>query len=220
MDNPACLTVLNATDEVLATALQYTRGLVTELSPPVLREHGLAASLKWLGEYMRKHDIEISVTVPEEELALPEAQAVLLFQSVRELLMNARKHSGTNAARVQMEWHAEGLMIEVSDEGRGFNPTIASSTTDLTPLSSKFGLLSIRERMAAIGGDLMIHSAPELGTTAVLRLPLSKVPFPQSPPELIAKPVAGPRRSLGTGKITVLLVERSCHATARTPEHP
>ena len=80
VDNPACLTVLNATDEVLATALQYTRvGLVMELSPPVLREHGLAAGRKWLGEYMRKHDMEISVTVPEEELTLPKNQAVLLF---------------------------------------------------------------------------------------------------------------------------------------------
>lgn len=208
VDNPACLTVLNATDEVLATALQYTRGLVMELSPPVLREHGLAASLKWLGEYMRKHDMEISVTVPEEELTLPEDQAVLLFQSVRELLMNARKHSGTNAACVQMEWQAEGLKIEVSDEGRGFDPTTASSTSDITPLSTKFGLLSIRERMTAIGGDLMIQSAPVLGTTAVLRLPLSQVPFPEPRPELIVKPaVAGPRRPLGTGKITVLLVD-------------
>jgi len=207
VDNAACLAVLNATDEVLVTALQYTRSLVTELSPPILREHGLAASLKWLAEYMHRYEMEITVILAEEELALPEDQAILLFQSVRELLMNVRKHAGTNAARVRMEWHARGLEIEVSDEGRGFDPVMAGSSTDASSPSAKFGLLSIRERMAALGGALVITSAPKLGTTAVLTLPLVKVSFPELKAELTAPAAARLPRAAKADKITVLLVD-------------
>lgn len=207
MDNTACLAVLNATDEVLMNALQYTRSLVTELSPPILREHGLAASLKWLAEYMRRYDMEITVILAEEELALPEDQAILLFQSVRELLINVRKHAGTDAARVRMEWDVDGLEIEVSDEGLGFDPMMASSSTDAALPSSRFGLLSIRERMAALGGALVITSAPKLGTTAVLTLPLVKVPFPELRSELVPPASARRPRSPKAEKITVLLVD-------------
>src|SRR6185437_6664309 len=73
--------VMKETDEVLSEALKYTRTLVAELSPPVLRDHGLAAGLKWIGEYMKRYNLAVTVTVPEEEPKLPEDQAVLLFQS-------------------------------------------------------------------------------------------------------------------------------------------
>ena len=56
----------------------FTRTLVTELNPPILREHGLAAGLKWLTESMTKHDLVVSVTV-EDNVDLPDDHAVLLF---------------------------------------------------------------------------------------------------------------------------------------------
>ena len=89
------------TEEILNKALTYCRTLMAELSPPVLRDQGLPAGLKWLGEYMKKHQIAVTVTVPEQDDAiLREDQAVLLFQSVRELLMNSSKHAGTGEAAV------------------------------------------------------------------------------------------------------------------------
>lgn len=96
---PACLDVMSKMDDILTEALTYTRTLVADLSPLVLRDHGLAAGLKWLGEYMKKHQITVTVTMPEKDnLRLPEDQAVLLFQSVRELLINSSKHAGTGQA--------------------------------------------------------------------------------------------------------------------------
>jgi signal transduction histidine kinase len=151
--------------------LKYTRTLVTELSPPVLRDHGLPAGLTWLGEYMQKHDVTVTVTVPDEELQLPENQTVLLFQSVRELLINSSKHAGTREATVAME-HSDGLLrIEVRDEGVGFN-LAAVGKASAEGVSSKFGLFSIGERMRALGGSLEIESVPGKGTTATLILPL------------------------------------------------
>ncbi len=168
---PAAVTSILEAETVLTDALKYIRELVTELSPPVLRDLGLPAGLQWLGEYMRKHDLQVTVTIPEEKLTLPEEHVVFLFQSVRELLINSSKYGGTGEATVTME-HGDGLLsIAVRDEGTGFN--LAEDAEPSTgSMSSKFGLFSIRERMRALSGWLEVVSAPARGTTAILRLPL------------------------------------------------
>ena len=173
--NPALIELLKQLDEALSQALRYTRTLVAELSPPVLRDYGLAAALKWLSEYMQKLSMTVIVNVPESsELTLPEDQAVLLFQSVRELLINCYKYAGTSRATVTLQKREGQLRIEVRDEGVGFDPTAATPTELPTGgLSSKFGLFSIRERMTALGGALDMRSAPGQGTSATLILPIS-----------------------------------------------
>ena len=168
---PACAKLLHETDALLSEALTYTRTLVAELSPPVLRDHGLPKGLKWLGEYMQKHDMAVTVTMMEEPLKLPDDQALLLFQSVRELLMNAWKHAQTDTAEVTMDMQDGRLRIEVRDHGQGFNVATAE-THPATGLAAKFGLFSIHERMKALGGSFTIESAPGQGTTARLTLPL------------------------------------------------
>lgn len=174
---PACLDVMKKIDDIFSEALTYTRTLVADLSPPVLRDHGLTAGLKWLGEYMRKHQITVAVTVPETDaLKLPEDQAVLLFQSVRELLINSSKHAGTREADVRLERYDGQLRIEVRDQGVGFDLAAAAAAAG-TPsggISSKFGLFSIQERMRALGGTFEVQSALGQGTTATLSLPLAR----------------------------------------------
>ena len=171
-DAPASVDMLKQVDEVFTEALTYTRTLVTELSPLVLREQGLAAALRWLGKYMKKHDMAIAVIVPNEDgPPLLEKEAVLLFQSVRELLMNCWKHAGTGQATVTMAWEAEVLRLEVQDQGIGFESAAAKTST---VLSSGFGLFNIQERMKALGGSLEIESAPGLRTSCILTLPLAK----------------------------------------------
>jgi PAS domain S-box-containing protein len=172
---PACENILKKVDDILSEALTYSRTLVAELSPPVLRDHGLIASLKWLAEYMKKkHEHTVTVIVPDDpRLNLPEDQRVLLFQSVRELLINSAKHAGTGRASLTMEKRADHLRITVKDEGTGFDlAAVAEAGVPSGEISSKFGLYSIQERMRALGGSFTIHSAPRQGTIATLILPL------------------------------------------------
>jgi signal transduction histidine kinase len=172
---PALIELFKQLDEALSQALRYTRTLVADLSPPVLRDYGLAVALKWLGEYMRKLSMTVTVTVPESsEFTLPEDQAVLLFQSVRELLINCSKYAGTGTATVTLERREAELRIQVRDEGVGFDPAAAGAAeTTAAGVSSKFGLFSIRERMTALGGSFDMQSAPGKGALATLILPLS-----------------------------------------------
>ncbi|MDK2745427.1 MAG: response regulator [Nitrospira sp. BO4] len=171
---PAVAKILDETDAVFSDALQYTRTLVAELSPPVLRDNGLVAGLKWLGESMReKHGIAVTVTMSDDSrLRLPEDQTLLMFQSVRELLINSWKYAGTGAVAVSLE-HSDGVLrITVSDNGPGFDLAAALAGTSSGAVSSKFGLFSIRERMKALGGSFEVHSGAGQGTKATLVLPL------------------------------------------------
>ncbi|MDI3463798.1 MAG: hypothetical protein OJF50_002619 [Nitrospira sp.] len=165
-----CAEVIKETDEVLSDALKYTRTLVAELSPSVLRDHGLAAGLKWVGEYMKRYNLTVTVTVPEEEPKLPEDLTVLLFQSVRELLINSSKYAGTGQAAVTLEQRDDQVLIEVSDQGVGFD--LAAVEGASRESSSKFGLFSIRERMKSLGGSFDFESAQGQGTKAILSVPL------------------------------------------------
>lgn len=175
--SPACEKALKRVDDILSDSLTYSRTLVAELSPPVLRDHGLAAGIKWLAEYMKKrHELTVTVRVPEEDLKLPEDQRILLFQSVRELLINASKYAGTGEATVEMIQSENQVRIEVRDQGAGFDLTAdaAAAGTPSGGISSKFGLFSIRERMRALGGSCVIESAPGEGTRATLNLLLAQ----------------------------------------------
>jgi signal transduction histidine kinase len=123
---------------------------------------------------MKKHDMTVQVDVREEPaLSLPEDQCLLLFQSVRELLINVWKHAKTGHAMVRLEERDGQLRIEVRDEGVGYEASVGAAPAEPSGLSSKFGLFAIRERMKALGGSFELKSLRGQGTTATLTLPLS-----------------------------------------------
>ena len=172
---PACLDFIRESEEALTEALTYTRTLVADLSPPVLHDFGLPAALGWLGQQMERHQLKVATRVaPDVPVKLPTDRALLVFQSVRELLMNIAKHSGTGEACLSVDQSAGYLRIEVRDEGKGF--TVDPETCP----STKFGHFSIRERMGALGGTFNVESAPGKGTTATLTLPLADEPPAES----------------------------------------
>jgi CheY-like chemotaxis protein len=167
--NPYLKTTLRDADELLHQSLDYTRSLVSELTPQALYERGLGPALQWLGDQMRRQKVlNVEIVLDAPELALPEADSVLLFQSIRELLFNVLKHGQTDRASVSMRYAQDVLTITVSDQGRGFDVSRLRDDP-----SDRFGLLSIRERMTALGGTLDLQSEPGKGTVASLCLPFT-----------------------------------------------
>ena len=160
--------VLKVTDQALA----YTRTLVSQLSPPMLDEGGLPMALRWLAEQMQQRGLSVSVRLNSEIPPLPKDHAALLFQSVRELLINCSKHAGVHCATVILEQITDSLHIRVSDQGHGFDPSELSMRTRPTNTAPSFGLYSIRERMRALGGRFELQTAPGKGTTTTLVFPV------------------------------------------------
>ena len=108
-------------------------------------------------------------------MRLPLSCTILLFRSVRELLINVAKHAAVKQATVRLTCDKGLLQIMVRDES-GFDlaasagPPLAGTGS---VLSSKIGLLTIRERMKALNGRFDFVSAPKQGTTATLTLPIA-----------------------------------------------
>ena len=161
--HPACA-VLQEADQLIDQSLTYTRTVVAELMPPTLRQFGLAAGLRWLGERMEQQGLLVNVDVPAAAPPLSEDHTTMLFQCVRELLFNVLKHAGTDRASVTMTDDGQGkLEIVVHDDGVGCDPVaIRESRAD------KFGIFSIRERMEAIDGWMELESRLGAGTTVTL----------------------------------------------------
>jgi signal transduction histidine kinase/ActR/RegA family two-component response regulator len=162
-------TSLSKADELLEESLAYTRSLVAQLSPHVLHQFGLIKALQALAEHMSTQGLTVNVETEREYVALPENHAVLLYQSVRELLFNVLKHAGVNQAAVVIKVVPEMMLhITVSDRGKGFSP-MREKLKEAS--AGRFGLFSINERMIAIGGEVAMESEMDLGTRITLTLP-------------------------------------------------
>jgi PAS domain S-box-containing protein len=162
---------LQDADRILQDAIAYTRSLVAQLTPPILREFGLVMALTWLANQMKQHGLAVSLKLGVAAIEVKEEHAILIFQSVRELLMNVVKHAGTPEAALTVEVIDNVLKLTVSDKGTGFNTAVEAASSDI-----HFGLFSIRQRMEAVGGELKVASSPGHGTTATLILSVGPVP--------------------------------------------
>ena len=164
---PASL--LKEADRVIIDSLDYTRSLVAELAPPALQEFGLLEGFEWLTEQMKNHGLTVTLKKQVQDVVLGADQAVLVFQSTRELLFNVLKHAGTDRADLTIDRNRDGhLVITVKDEGRGFD---LHAMLDRSDERKRFGLFSVRERTEAMGGRLEVTSLPDRGTAAALIVP-------------------------------------------------
>jgi PAS domain S-box-containing protein len=145
------------------------RLLITELNPHIPSEAGLDAGLEWLATWMSDKQ-GFSVDLKMEAIGpLSDATKILLFESVRELLFNAVKHSATRSASVSLGAADGFLRLIVSDKGRGFDP---HAIPRAGKSGSGFGLVSLRERLELIGGQFEIDSTPGKGSRFVLSVPI------------------------------------------------
>ncbi len=154
---------------LLDQAEASVRSLVFQIHPPLLSQLGLVPALQWLAEDLhRSHGLAVEVSDDGAAKLLEPATRAVAYRTVRELLINVAKHAGVHSARVELKPSGGVLAITVRDRGRGFAPPAAGD--------QGFGLLSLRERLSYIGGDLQIISMPDHGTEATLTVPLAGAP--------------------------------------------
>ena len=150
---------LDEANGLIERAVQATRTLTVDLSPPILEGEGFERALHWVAHRMEEaHKLKVTIEGETEVEINPDIQ-ILLSRIVRELLFNVVKHADIDEARLHIETDGDRVTVTVSDEGKGFDVDSARSE------GSGFGLFSSRERLIVIGGDLTIESALGEGTT-------------------------------------------------------
>lgn len=155
---------------IIGKIIESTRSLTFELSPPVLYELGLESAVEWLVRQTRhRHGLSTSFSDDGDAKPLNENARILLFQTVRELLVNVEKHSQAHNAYVTIQRDNHQIRIVVEDDGVGFE---LPENENHDYGNSGYGLFSIRERLGHIGGNVSIDSAPGRGTKITLLAPL------------------------------------------------
>lgn len=164
-------TALKEIEAEIESIIQDTRTLTFEISPSILYELGVEAAIEWIAESMLPaYGLRVTVRSQGQEEQLATSLRVLIFRSVRELLLNIVKHAAAKQVEIQLSHEPSGLRVMVRDDGVGFNPSNAGLEN---PNTEGFGLFSIRERLSAVGGAFTIESSPGRGTRATLAIPIN-----------------------------------------------
>ncbi|HCA48446.1 MAG TPA: hypothetical protein DEP45_14160 [Armatimonadetes bacterium] len=164
--SPEASAVTSEIEGLLGEAIAFTRDLTVELCPPVLYQSGLAAALEWLADRAAaRHDLVVQCESDSACFTDAEVETII-FRSVRELLANIVKYAQATSVRIWMACTDDAVQIGVSDDGVGFD----SRQERVPEANGGFGLFSIREALAHIGGHLEVHSSPSQGTTCILNV--------------------------------------------------
>ena len=150
--------------ELVVSTLQDVRRLAVELRPTALDDFGLVAALERLTESFAEQSripVDFQSALPPQRL--PEEVETALYRIVQESLTNVVKHAHASRVSVLLTRRNGSVAAVVEDDGRGFDP---GEVPD-----GGFGLLGMRERVAALGGRLELESG-ESGTTIVAEVPV------------------------------------------------
>jgi len=150
---------------------EVIRGMLRQLRPVLLDELGLADSLReLLRQWQHSHpDIICEFKLDPTLVSLGEELNITIYRLLQEKLSNISYHALAHRVEVSLqlepgkEGGADMLLLSVTDDGTGFDPK---------QVSAGIGLLGMRERAIAAGGDFFIDSTPGLGTKILARLPL------------------------------------------------
>lgn len=153
--------------ELLTKCMVATRQVANDLRPASLSHAGLEGALRdhaaYFGELSRlRVDVRVEGPVP----SLGEDARLILFRTVQEALTNVAKHAGATTVAVTLAGSADDVRVVVADDGRGLAPGALHKERSL-------GLLGLRERLAARGGELSVAGNVPCGTVVTATLPVT-----------------------------------------------
>jgi signal transduction histidine kinase len=144
-------------------AIKVVRDTVTSLRPVTL-DLGMLPALEWLVEqFSADTGIPCEFRSDLPSVALSEKDTMAMFRIAQEALRNIIRHAGASRASMSLSSDAGFYLLEISDDGGGFDPS------KINPKS--FGLLGIKERVLMFSGTFQLDAAPGKGTTIRVRIP-------------------------------------------------
>ncbi len=150
---------------LLDDCVAATRRIAADLRPLVLDDLGLVPAIEWLAQnFTQRHGVPCALDL-DESLELREPHATAAFRIVQESLANVAKHARAGQAWVRVAREGGQVMLEVRDDGIGFDPKAARKPESL-------GLMGLRERAQLLEGAVRIESEPGHGTRMYAQIPL------------------------------------------------
>jgi len=174
-----CADELETVRKIIKLAIDATRSLIFDISPPALYQAGIEAAIEMLADRThREHGMPVKFRDDDKPKPLRDGVRVALFQAARELVWNAVKHAQADSLELSVARSDGEVHLTVRDNGVGFD---ASDGTLFTGESGGFGLFNIRERLSEVGARLEITSRPGDGTSATVIAPIESPPDSPDP---------------------------------------
>lgn len=143
--------------------IQVVRNVATSLRPSAL-DMGLTSALEWLvSEFSRNTGISCRLTAPSARLQIDDERATAVFRLIQESLTNVTRHAQASQVNIRLECNAERVLVEVRDNGKGFDPKQLSKGT--------LGMLGMHERGHMLGGTVTVDSSPGQGARVQVSIP-------------------------------------------------
>lgn len=167
---------VKAIDEInslISNAIDESRSMVFEISPPILFELGLTKAVEWYANStLRESGLEFSLDLQEDFPNLRPDLAAAMYRAFTELCVNVIKHAGATCVHVEVKEKAGEACITVSDDGCGIEP---EPDSEAALSRGGYGLFSIRERFIGFGGCVVITKSDLGGARIVVCVPIKGV---------------------------------------------
>lgn len=159
---------------LLDQSLNDAQSLTFDLCPPILYELDFATAVDWLTQRIGRQN-DCSIVCEDDGIAKPLADdhRAVLFQAVREAIVNAVKHAEASTINVSLSGVDSTIRIDIRDDGKGICDNGADQGSGSETRRGGFGLFNIRERLGYLGGTVQIASIPGKGTCVTLTAPLN-----------------------------------------------
>ncbi|HPF50733.1 MAG TPA: response regulator [Draconibacterium sp.] len=172
--SPKIKKTIDFTTKLINKAVEESRTLTYDLSPPILYELGFIPAVRWkLEQFEKTQGIKTFFDLKNEVPELKRENSIFLYRIFGELLNNIVKHAKANVVTVIISSTEQTFILQVMDDGVGIDP---SKINHKPEMKGGFGLFSITERLESINGTFNIGPS-EKGTIAEIILPLYKQDF-------------------------------------------
>jgi PAS domain S-box-containing protein len=163
---PEIRTRLRATLDLVRDATDSLRSICTRLRPGVLDDLGLAAAIEWQAkDFASRAGIQCDASVSTEDLDLDSDRSTAIFRILQEALTNVARHAKAKVVRISLRREPSRVLLVVQDDGIGI------LDSELTVMKRSLGILGMRERAHACGGELQIWGDKGKGTTVAVDIP-------------------------------------------------
>jgi signal transduction histidine kinase len=154
-----------AMDTLVDQTLDTARRLSSMLRPAILDDIGLAAAItSQVRDFQQRTGVACDLDLPPEGPAVEPATGLSLFRIVQEALTNVTRHAQAKHVHIGLTVDPQNAVLTVADDGRGVTSEELERPTSL-------GIIGIRERALAVGGDVMFSGNAGRGTTLTVRVP-------------------------------------------------
>lgn len=145
--------------------MQSVRSIINNLRPATL-DLGLSAAIQWqVQEFARRTGIACELVMSDDNIELDDDRTITLFRILQESLVNVSRHAQASHVCITLHREPDSISIEVADNGQGI-------TINGHRKRGSFGLMGMRERIGALGGELIIERQPGQGTRLTASIPL------------------------------------------------